>query len=206
MSFLILCQQQNNDVKDFGLTLRPQRPGPENDLMNTFMEQLSIKAPNFWEITAFREPMLDTGFPDLVLVLWNKKITDQWNPYRKEVKSVDLKILHYLYAVGPSSLDELRAVFPMSISRCLERLEMAEMIRRSGRKWLSRSLGRNFAVRHIVAIEAKMNEWRVAVRQALRNKWFASSSCLLVPKLSFKFPETQCSDRMYEPTLLSVEM
>jgi hypothetical protein len=45
------------------------------------------------------------------------------------------------------------------------------------------SLARIFAVREIVAIEAKIREWSEAIAQARLNTWFASRSFVLVPSV-----------------------
>ena len=42
-------------------------------------------------------------------------------------------------------------------------------------------LSRTFAVRHIVAIEAKVGNWSRALQQAAANRWFASQSFILIP-------------------------
>jgi hypothetical protein len=44
-------------------------------------------------------------------------------------------------------------------------------------------LRKNFAVRRIVAFEAKISDWRGAIQQAALNKWFASESYILVPRI-----------------------
>ncbi len=50
-----------------------------------------------------------------------------------------------------------------------------------GDKWRIRSLRSCFAVQRIIAIEAKIDNWRRALRQAAMNLWFASSSFVLLP-------------------------
>jgi hypothetical protein len=39
-----------------------------------------------------------------------------------------------------------------------------------------------FAVRSIIAFEAKISSWAIAVQQAFINRWFATESYVLVPK------------------------
>jgi hypothetical protein len=51
----------------------------------------------------------------------------------------------------------------------------------SGGRWRARSLSKTFAIRRIVAIEAKVNEWRAALDQAFVNTWFTPESYVLVP-------------------------
>jgi hypothetical protein len=40
-----------------------------------------------------------------------------------------------------------------------------------------------FAVRRIVAIEAKVSDWQDGLQQAFQNSWFASESYLLMPHI-----------------------
>jgi hypothetical protein len=47
--------------------------------------------------------------------------------------------------------------------------------------WASRRLEESFAVRGIVAFEAKISDWTQAIHQASANRWFASESYVLVP-------------------------
>ncbi len=58
------------------------------------------------------------------------------------------------------------------------------MIRKSRRGWQNRPLSAIFAATRIVAVEAKIRDWRKALEQAHLNTWFASQSCVLVPKIS----------------------
>jgi hypothetical protein len=44
-------------------------------------------------------------------------------------------------------------------------------------------LSQSYAVRSIVAVEAKMSKWRSALDQARLNTWFASESYVLLPAI-----------------------
>jgi hypothetical protein len=57
------------------------------------------------------------------------------------------------------------------------------MVRLRNSEWEPRALSRIFAVRAIIAIEAKISEWRAAVQRVFLNTWFASSSYVLVPHI-----------------------
>ena len=90
--------------------------------------------------------------------------------------------MHYLSSHGPSEIETLEHLFGRCLNS-LERLEELEMLRQSGRKYVARPLSKAYAVRHIIAIEAKMKEWRGALEQAFLNTWFASTSFVLMPRL-----------------------
>jgi hypothetical protein len=55
------------------------------------------------------------------------------------------------------------------------------MVRRIRNSWVARPLSHSFAVRRIIAVEAKVAEWAAALDQASLNTWFASESYVLVP-------------------------
>jgi hypothetical protein len=57
------------------------------------------------------------------------------------------------------------------------------MIRHRRDLWSSRPLRECFAVKRIVAVEAKIGDWQAALKQASLNTWFASASYILLPRL-----------------------
>ena len=60
------------------------------------------------------------------------------------------------------------------------------MVQQQRNSWSARSLSTIFAVRRIISIEAKMNEFSAALEQAYLNTWFASHSYVLLPKVPKK--------------------
>jgi hypothetical protein len=40
-----------------------------------------------------------------------------------------------------------------------------------------------YATKHIIAVEAKVSQWRQALNQAFQNQWFATSSFVLLSRL-----------------------
>ena len=168
---------------DFGASFRAQRPGPERDLIEWFIDREPLRIPRGCRATLFCEPRLDSGVPDLVLVLWSETATRNWSPSRADLTNGDLRLMHYLANVGPQDEDDLERFFPRNLLPALERLEAAEMIRTVGDQWAPRALSTVFAARHIIAIEAKINEWGAAIDQARQNLWFASTSFVLFPRL-----------------------
>jgi hypothetical protein len=168
---------------DFGATFRAHRPGPERDLIEWFIEREPIRIPRGCRATLFCEPQLDSGVPDLVLVLWNEAVTRKWSPSRLDLTNGDLRLMHYLAIMGPQDEEDLERFFPKQLPQALERLEAADMIRLVADEWVPRALSAVFAARHIIAIEAKISEWGAALDQARQNFWFASNSFVLFPRL-----------------------
>jgi hypothetical protein len=166
-----------------GASFRRHRPGPERELIEWFLAEMPIDIPRGCRMTVFCEPRLESGFPDLVAVLWNVRTTRVWNDARAELSRGDLRLMHYLHQLGFCHNEQLVSVFGRSVAASLGRLKSAEMIRRVGETWGPRALSYSYAVKRIIAVEAKVNEWAAALEQAALNTWFASESYVLVPRL-----------------------
>lgn len=168
-------------TSSIGASFRRQRPGPERELVEWFLEELPFRIPQGCRATIFCEPRLESGFPDLVAVFWNVRTTQRWSSARVEISRNDLRLMHYVHQVGQCDFGHLCSIFSTAVGDSLERLEAAEMLRRVRDSWTARALSHSFAARRIIAIEAKVNEWAVALEQATLNTWFASESYVLVP-------------------------
>jgi hypothetical protein len=164
-----------------GPSFRHRQVGPENELVDWFLDNLPIRVPRGSHATVFREPRLQSGFPDVVITIWNVKTTESWSPKRAHLTDRDIRVMHHIGQRGACSLSELQLLFSDRIAPCIERLLAAEMVRPRKDIWVARSLAKAFAVRRIIAIEAKMSDWTVALEQAHLNTWFASESYVLLP-------------------------
>lgn len=164
-----------------GLSFRRTRVGPEQQLVDWFLDQtlLSLRAGE--RLTIFREPRLPSGFPDLVLVVWKDSVASKWTSSRRDLTPRDLQVMHYLVSSGPSAISDLELLFRTPVRASVERLLVAKMIRRVQGRWQARSLASTFAAQRILAIEAKVHDWRVALDQAFLNTWFAAESYILIP-------------------------
>jgi hypothetical protein len=168
-----------------GLSFRKPTAGPEYNLVEEYVESQLPAAPRGQERTVFLEPEIDSGFPDAVAVYWHVSTAKSWSAARSELTKVDVRVAHFLAMAGASSLDALRPFFNQkSVLRSLDRLRCADIIRGASKTWRLRSLLDVFAVRRLVAIEAKIDQWRNGLHQAVQNTWFASESFLLVPRVS----------------------
>ena len=168
----------NNEL---GVAFRRSRSGPERELVDWFLETLPIRIPRGCRATVFCEPRLESGFPDLVAVVWNVSTAERWNDARTALSREDLRLAHYLHQAGRSDAETLRRVLNRNVLPNLDRLEAAELVRRTRDEWVPRAMSWSFAARRIIAIEAKVHEWAAALDQAVLNTWFASESYVLVP-------------------------
>lgn len=168
-----------------GLTVRTSLNGPETELTQQFISQFKNKISSMKRHYAlFHEPLLPTGFPDIVAVSYNPKLFQDWSYNRSILKKSDFKILHHLhYISGENSIviQKQLGITADILIQSLERLLDANLIRRSKNKWLPKSIRSTYGVTKIQAIEAKMKDWNGVLRQANMNQWFASESCILVP-------------------------
>ena len=168
---------------DIGVRFRQSRGGPEEQLISLFLERFNVRVANGSRITFFKEPRIESGSPDLVGVIWHAPTTGKWNEARLSVKQSDIRLMHYLTKSGPSERSFLKALFGSWLDDALGRLEAAEMIRVSRSVVTPFALSKLYAARHIFAIEAKMANWSVGLTQAFLNRWFATSSYILVPRV-----------------------
>jgi hypothetical protein len=164
-----------------GILFRKGRSGPEQDLVDWFLELRTVKPKKGERLTIFREPRLPSGFPDLVVVVWNESVAAKWANERRSIVPADLRLMQYLATVGPARTLDLKSLFGPEAERSLGRLECADMVVLQKGQWRTRALSRTFAIRRIVAIEAKVAEWRIALDQAFINTWFTPESYVLVP-------------------------
>lgn len=169
--------------KTIGLSFRKGRIGPEQELLDWFLEQDIVSVPKGHNVTVFREPRLLSGFPDLVIVIWKESVTCRWKSSRANLTPSDLRLMHFLTNEGPKTLEELSPIFSSSVSNGLDRLSEASMVQINRGCWQASSLTTTFAARQIIAVEAKISEWKVALDQAHLNTWFASESYVLVPRV-----------------------
>jgi hypothetical protein len=174
-------------LRTLGPLFRAGRAGPEADLVREFLAQLSLRLPPRCRATVFREPRLESGFPDLVLVVWDVAKAALWSPYRAALLRDDVRLLHHLYVHHRRgiTLKALSQFSPRQWPARVARLVAANLLRRQKHSYVPRALSYAFAVRQIIAIEAKVSQWAGALDQAFRNTWFASDSYILLPQQKF---------------------
>ncbi len=166
-----------------GLAFRTPTVGPEYDLVLDYIASRLPPAPRGQKRTVFVEPEIESGFPDVVAVYWHLATALRWSSARAELTKVDIRVAHFLAMVGVTRLDTFRPFFKKSVVPSLERLKAAGIARSTSKAWQLRSLRETFAVRRLVAIEAKIDQWRDGLHQAIQNTWFASESYLLLPRM-----------------------
>ena len=151
--------------------------------MVEFLAKLSTKSEGGIQLTIFKEPWLESGSPDLVGVFWHLPTAEKWNRHRSSLRRHDFRLLHQLACWGSADLTTIQEFFGKKSVASLERLDNASMISLHDSVVHVRAVDELYAVRHIFAIEAKIGDWRKALTQASLNRWFATSSHVLLPRL-----------------------
>lgn len=165
-----------------GLRFRGSVAGPEQDLVLAFLSAATLELRPGRSLTVFAEPAIDSGYPDLVGVVWRSEVARQWSIERERLRAADLRLLHLLSTKGALELSFLREVFQRGFNGMLTRLEEANVVSVGKTRCRARSLKSIFAVEHIVAIEAKVSATQRVIKQACANTWFSSESHALLPR------------------------
>jgi hypothetical protein len=132
-----------------------------------------------------KEAELPTGAPDVIAVetrCENIRVC----PTRKKITPQHLRVLYFLNELQETSVEETNRLLRMSsadVVRIFNELVAAGLVRHTAGGYSSRPLSKIFAARRIIAIEAKMTNWRGALEQAVTNLWFASHSYILLPAM-----------------------
>ena len=171
--------------KDIGISVRTQIKGPESVLLNEFIEQYSDKLTSYKKHYAlFYEPLVPTGYPDLVVVTYNPKKFSSWTKERTRLGVLELKVLHHLYFVKGSTSEVIESQLGLNSKQLLgilEKLLDASLLKRSGSRWIPVPLRSTYGINNIKTIEAKISDWSGVLQQANMNRWFSSESYVLSP-------------------------
>jgi hypothetical protein len=158
---------------------RRPRPGPEHELLAS---ALRVGLPTGLSGTplVLREPELPVGSPDVVAVF--PRVTQHLE--RPALVPAQARILHQVWLSRRVQVDELSRLVHVPQRKLRSILGMLcefGLVYLRGQFCVTRPLNYIFPLRHIVAVEAKMTDWRAGMDQAESNLWFASASYLLLP-------------------------
>ena len=165
-----------------GLRFRAAMSGPEQVLVEAFLEAAKTRLAPGRSLTVFAQPAIETGFPDLVAVVWRSETARGWSAERERLRAMDLRLLHLLSTNGALELAFLRALFQRGLHGMLARLEEAGVVAVGKSKCRARSSSSIFAVDRIIAVEAKVSATQRALEQAGANTWYSSESHALLPR------------------------
>jgi len=162
------------------MPMRQGRPGPELDLVDAALKA-GLLPPSQKPLAIFLEPKLPVGYPDIVAVEYCSVVPQISN---SPFSVTQLRLLHHLSARKAWALDDLYSRFAerrSNLARDIRFLEQLGLLSVKDDHLRPVGLERVFGVQQIVAIEAKIKDWKRAYWQASANTWFSSSSYVLLP-------------------------
>lgn len=182
---------------------RTSTAGKEFDMVTRYIDFLVEKYERLKKKRAaiFIEPQLDTGYPDIVVVEFNSIPQQQWSAMRNSLGITDIKILFYIQTHGYSKICDLQNTLGFSqesLQKSVLRLKNCGLVHVSSQCTSVRpvSLKSYCRVNKVISIEAKIDKWNEAIRQAGNNIWFSTESYILMNKDSCSDGiQTACRER-----------
>ena len=176
-----------HDLYSRNIKSRKIRTGPESDLVDSFLDSYqNLLNDSGYELSVLIEPFMEIGYPDIVAVSWDKQIFKHFNEKRFNINKLDIKLLNHLSLNSNKTADDLNRELGFdtrTIRSSLSRLEEADLVLESSSVFEAKPLGDIFAPKKVIAIEAKISNWKDAFQQAQLNHWFSSESYVLFPGL-----------------------
>lgn len=151
----------------------------EEDLTRSFLRVLQRSAPGGWAL--LREIDAGVGVADLILV-------ETQRTTRSELRLMKRVPPRLAPLLSPTVADQLTSLSTLmeatgtsraSALRLVSTLIALRLVRRAGETLYFRSV-QSPPFEHVVAIEAKLRDWKRALTQAYRNRQFASQSWVVL--------------------------
>ncbi len=168
---------------------RTSTAGKELDMVSKYITYLIDKYKKLKRKKAaiFVEPQLDTGYPDIVVLEFYSVPQKKWVTIRNNLNVTDLKILYYIQTQSYSKLSDLQNILGFSkevLQKSVSRLHKSGLIHYYQRCASVRSISLKSYCRisKVISIEAKIDKWNEAIRQAENNIWFSTESYILMNK------------------------
>jgi predicted transcriptional regulator len=134
------------------------------------------------KLVILSEPQIESSFPDIIFAEYDERNFENWNESRKYLDDQDLKILYHLYNMnGLDAKDIVRqlGVTYSALMRSVEKLIDSDLIERKNKLWNVVNKEDFFAIKKIETVEAKINQWDSALKQAIQNTRFSSECYVL---------------------------
>lgn len=190
MAQIIIFNQSNPQI---GYIARTSTKGEEFDMVNQYIKSIigHYKKLKKKKAAIFIEPQIETGYPDIVIAEFYSSFKYK-NRYRETLKVEDLKILYHILQKKKTSVVQISEELGFSLDetkKSIKRLNLANMVQLTGNNQYVKNVPlKNFyKINKIISIEAKLDKWSEALRQAENNIWFSSESFIMLNK-------TKCND------------
>lgn len=177
---------------NIGYIARTNTAGKEFEMVTQYIDHLIKKYSKLKKKKAviFIEPQIDTGYPDIVVMEYFSKPSLPWKSVRSSLSSTDYKILFYIQSERYLSVEKISEIlgYPVDVvGKSMSRLESCGLIHISKSKKYVRNIPLNmyYRIHKIIAIEAKIDKWQAAIRQANNNIWFSTESYILMNRETY---------------------
>lgn len=181
MAFTLVNNENSRNLHD--VYFRVPRKGPETELVDVFLDKLRITGLKGDDVVVFQEPRIESGFPDIVIVITSRKTASAWPEARLSLTPFDMRLIHHISENGYCEESELLELFGNGFRDSIDRLHKAKMVRKRGHIWENYSINKIYAVKSIISIEVKIEKTKQALHQAFLNKWFTDKSYVALPRL-----------------------
>lgn len=183
---IILFQETMADINYIS---RTKTLGAELEMVKKYISFLKKKYSclKTKKAAIFLEPQLDTGYPDIVVVEFSSFPTIGWNKARSNLNLNDIKILFYIQIYKMTTFYNIQKVLGFSedaIKKSINKLFKCNLIycSKNNKKIRAIYLKSYCRINKIISIEAKIDKWNDAIRQAENNIWFSTESYIMMNK------------------------
>lgn len=185
----ILKELKIFDKNDESIRLlsRPTTDGKELQMVNKYVKYLikRYQKNKNRSISIFMETKIESGYPDLVVVEYNLDKFNDFYKRKQHLEIQDLKILFECMRLNSCSINdlvELLGFTKKNTEDSIKKLFDYGLICNSNTQKIKviKLMKQNHI--KIIAIEAKIDKWSEALKQASRNTWFATDSYILLNK------------------------
>lgn len=173
---------------EIGYYSRPRTYGKEYDMVCRYVDFLVKRGEKNSQknVAIFIEPQIASGYPDLVIVEFFSEPSIKWSIQRKELGRIELQLLYFIQVHKRTDIVEIseRLGFPENVAtHAIHKLEKCGLIRRYKNFTLQAiDIERYCRIKKVISVEAKIDKWKEAIRQAESNLWFSTESYILLNK------------------------
>ena len=190
MSQLEVCAPNGIKIIDSSIpqirySARSSSSGPEEDMVRTYLDHMAKKRNYNDQLMIFKEPMIDSGYPDIVIVSYCLPQKIVFNKARKELKNHHFKVLFEIdkrKSISKKRLANILGYNYVQICVIISDLEASGLVYCKNRSVFRIPYKKYYFIHSIVAVEAKLNKWSDAIEQAIVNTRFANTSYILMGK------------------------
>ena len=173
----------DSTISQIHYSTRSTSSGPEEDMVQAFLNHLKKKQTSKEQLIVFKEPMIDSGYPDIVIVSYRLPEKININNARKDLENAHFKVLFEIdkrKKISKKRLADILGYDYAQICVLISELETSGLVCCQNRSVFRIPYKEYYFIQSIVAVEAKLNKWSDAIDQAVMNTRFASKSYILM--------------------------